>query len=1232
MLKSLSWITEAGSVANLLIGVPASVQLLAYDPYNTTATLSYSLIGGSLPDGMTLDNTGLLSGSPIYSVSSQSTTITYDFTVRVVTNTAGVTPSDRRFTVILSNIVNGDFSWITPAGDLGHIPSSEFYKLRIQAESISNSSITYTHLSGDLPTGMQLLPKDIYFNNTIQTANAQSTISNTLTFSAATALSIPVGSVVTGPYIPANTKVVSVNPLNKTVTLSANTIQPVPTLTGINFNGLQSAGGTLQGVPVFLNLSNVASSPDISQTYRFTVRATNGLGRIDDRSFSLTVTDVFGPTITPASTYLGSYFDGKYYSQQLNVAELNPSVNIQWSIVKGSLPPGLTLTNTGAIQGYIEPIELIGQYGPGGYDGYVSGATVAASSIVNGEQYVIQFPGSTDFTLIGASTNEVGQIFTATGPATGTGTAAIYHAGIYSAVQEYDFGPYDFPQLSQSAAYSFTVQAFDGANYDTQDYILDVVSRGNFTADSTILINNTFITADAGNVYYPVLLNTDTTITTGRQNSFYAFKLDGYDFQGDHVTYNAANEAGTFDALLPGIDGGFDYNIPADSVQVPFDSDITTGTSVLPGLRLDDQTGWIYGNITPQSESYKEYRFGIYVSKTHDTFIANSTPVYFTLPVLGDVNNKITWVTNSKLGSIINGSVSDLNVVAVSDVNPNITYSLYDSKNVSSRLPQGLTLLPSGEISGRVTFEAFTIDNYTTTFDNGTMSLDRTYKFTVLAETNNGSGTISSTREFTLTLVINDIGPYENLYLKAMPPANQKAIYANAINDVNIFDPALIYRPTDPWYGIRKDLEMLFLPGLNPDTLDNYRTAITKNHWTKNYTFGDIKTAAVLDPETYERKYDVVYIELLDPEENVSGVGPALELDLSGVITNPYIDANGNSFDIVYPNTSDNMISRLANGVGYADQSSLPDWMTSNQPDTTNANKFLPPIGYTKAAVIAYTKPTAGETIAYRLRQQTSQYNFDNIEFTVDRYNIDDYYTQFFDSATKKFIGGVETTFDSTQKSVGDITATVNYVLNVSFSEINGRPVSYINSNGGFDGVNDFRDGQTLVFGKQEKFPRVAPYDGWIDYTDAWIGDNVTTSTIEGYDQDQMGVYDAYTLIPGYLEKLGGGSTVNQRGGVWKINIVNSIVFLTFVKEININDRVRVLNGKTYSSAVVYYNPILAGGETVPSYSVYQVDPSRLSKPTTFNAGTTRFFSNRDQYYTPESQDKYLKFPQHGVF
>jgi hypothetical protein len=1177
----LLWITPTGSIADLGIGNPANIAVQAVDTTNNGATLTYQIINGSLPPGMTMSSTGVISGTPEYSTPSNNyfTTLNYDFVVRVTT-TNPLTPQDRRFTLILSNAVNADFSWITPAGSLGTVANGDFYQLPLQ---VTDNQTTFKFISGELPPGMQVVPT-----------------------------------------------------------------------------------GYLQGVPTLSNSITTSTS----ENFRFTIRATNSQGHVCDQAFSLSVTNVYGPVIEPfsANVYnLGSHFDGTYYSQQLTVIEPNPNTTIIWSNV-GVLPPGITLSSTGLLSGYILPTAETGTFGPSGYDAVsYNGPVVSAGNFVTGTEYLINSLGTTDFTLVGAQNNNLKTGFIATGPGMGTGTAYLASQITLTSKQNIDIGPYDFNQTNQTISYSFTIHAYDGANYDLQNYIITVVSRIGFTADNTYIFSDSSdLRIDISNTYTPVLLNSSKPLPTGRAGSYYAFKFDGLDFQDDPIAYSLSDIGGTFDAYIFEVDAGFDYggsgpsngpeNPPtptsAERGGVGFDSAGLIGSNKfnLPGLILDTNTGWIYGKLDSQNTSYQTYNFGVVVSKTRNGVVYSSRSVFFILPVLGDVNNVINWITPSDLGTIDNGSISEIALEAKSIEGKPLVYSLVDAAGVSIRLPQGLELISTqqnnqylGLLAGRVTFEAFSVDDYVTAFDGNKMTIDKVYTFTVQASTDdatyNNDGSLNTPpsafaiQEFTLRLNIIDQEPYDNLYLEALPAWDQRQIFNSVISNTEIFVPELIYRPGDPWFGVTDKIEMLFLSGLQADDLNTYVNAMMENHYTKTYSFGDIKTASVLD-NNYNVKYEVVYIDAIDPEElsavdaRVARKGPPQELDLTTTIANPYIDANGNEFKIVYPNSSENMVKELIQNVGYYDQSSLPPWMTSNQPNPNNPNKFDTPLGFTRAVVLTYTIPGASKLIAYRLRN--SGINFNNIDFTVDRYSVDDVYTTNFNTANKVYESGRETTFDADPTiNIGKLVAATTYAVTVPFDQINGRPVSYIQEQGGIDKIKSFKNGDTLIFVKQENFLNPGPYDGWVNYNDAFVGDDIITPTIEGYD----GVpYDKYTVIPGYLEKAIGSATANQRGGIWQINIVNNIVILTSILEVVPNDRVRIISGGTYGGAIMYYDQILAIGQTVPYYKVYKLGVNSITHRTTFNADTTKFFNYRDQYYEPGINDHYLKFPQYGMF
>ena len=102
--------------------------------------------------------------------------------------------------------------------------------------------------------------------------------------------------------------------------------------------------GLLVGVPVALS--------DADYHSEFTVRATDSNGQITDRRFQLLISAVEPPTITTAVYRIGAY-DGTMLSYQLAARDDNPVGALNWRLVHGRLPPGITLTNEGLLDGYL---------------------------------------------------------------------------------------------------------------------------------------------------------------------------------------------------------------------------------------------------------------------------------------------------------------------------------------------------------------------------------------------------------------------------------------------------------------------------------------------------------------------------------------------------------------------------------------------------------------------------------------------------------------------------------------------------------------------------------------------------------------------------------------------------------------------------------------------------------------------------------------------------------------
>ena len=284
--------------------------------------------------------------------------------------------------------------------------------------------------------------------------------------------------------------------------------------------------------------------------------------------------------------------------------------------------------------------------------------------------------------------------------------------------------------------------------------------------------------------------------------------------------------------------------------------------------------------------------------------------------------------------------------------------------------------------------------------------------------------------------------------------------------------------------------------------------------------------------------------------------------------------------------------------------------------------------------------------MAYKLGKQNIDFN--DIDFTADRYQLDNIYSQYYDIDTSKWTKSRETTFDK-QLAVGDtyqVKGIVDYaVTGIGFSRIHNRHVNFVRANGGIDGVTDFNDGELLIFAQQEfHFPfdqldhktnYEEDYDhGWQKVTTIW------SSTPDSFDESGTLGWDNAEYVPGYQEFITSG-VINQRAGVWKINIsADSIVTLTFETEIVYRDSVTVRTGNSYGGRKLFFDPVagvnidplLGTTRSFPAWTQIPQDLQTEDARTTYDVNGTRFFTNRDQPVIPGQGDKYIKFTKTGVF
>ena len=554
--------------------------------------------------------------------------------------------------------------------------------------------------------------------------------------------------------------------------------------------------------------------------------------------------------------------------------------------------------------------------------------------------------------------------------------------------QNFDMYPFDFVVNSPNTNYQFTLEISDGKTSDLRTFEIFVYSRTTLQASTTdITADDTFVDASQTPTYLPFLVNAlPSDLGSVRSGNFWAYQFQGLTFGEYIIEY---------------------LEYPGAGLELP------------PGTHLDPFTGWLYGYLPDLGATEITYNFALYLVDTDDHQV-KSNPYYFTITLIGDVETQVIWLTDSDLGSIINGSTSLLQVEAVNPGGRVLQYRLQPGAipppdyvpGVYNKLPQGLQLLSEGDIAGRVSFNTFALDLGTTTFDKllrtslikspQETTFDTQYTFTVNAYSSDGLISVFKTFTVKVLRVYNE--PYENLYIKAMPPYSDRVLVNSLIRNSDIFPPELIFRPQDPNFGVASSVVYHHCFGLTSSTYETYISSLVENHYWKNLVLGEIKTAQAIDPATGNVIYEVVYSAIQDNLVNNQGISVSKQVKL------PYPINAGDSTEIttVYPNSLDNMRNQVIDVVGQI-SNLLPLWMLSKQKD----GRVL---GFTPAWVVAYCKPGTSGQAAYNVQTQFGQ-QLNLVDFEVDRYELDRLLSIHWDPIADSSYGawvppGAETTFD----------------------------------------------------------------------------------------------------------------------------------------------------------------------------------------------------------------------------
>jgi len=243
--------------------------------------------------------------------------------------------------------------------------------------------------------------------------------------------------------------------------------------------------------------------------------------------------------------------------------------------------------------------------------------------------------------------------------------------------------PFDFVVSAINKNYQFTLEVSDGKSSSIRTFTIFVYDRAELTADTTeILSDTTEVDASQTTERAPFLTNAEpTSIGRVRSDNYFA-----YQFLGD------------------------DY----DTADIEYLITVNLGLGLPPGLTLDATSGWLYGYIPDQGITEITYSFFIQVRQVDNPLITSQ--LYpFTLTIIAIDDDAAFWVTDADLGIVENGSTSLLYVEAQARNGAVLNYRL--KSGAANQLPQGLELLATGELAGRITFNTFALDLGFTTFD-----------------------------------------------------------------------------------------------------------------------------------------------------------------------------------------------------------------------------------------------------------------------------------------------------------------------------------------------------------------------------------------------------------------------------------------------------------------------------------------------------------------------------------
>ncbi len=719
--------------------------------------------------------------------------------------------------------------------------------------------------------------------------------------------------------------------------------------------------GTVEGYPSNKDyIQGVPQEVAVDTFNQFSVRATGVDGQVADRVFSLTVTGPDDPVIDtlPASA-LDAVFDGDLLSIQLTATDEDPGTTLTWSISGGEFPPGLTLSTSGLISGYVIPEPA--DDGTPGFD------------------------------------------------ATAFDTSA-WDFATRSTSKTYEFTAQvsDGFRIDQKT-YTMFVLSRNMMTADTTEFTADAAS--NLALDSE---QNSLLTADQTPQRDPILTTPAQDLGTFAHDNYFAFKFDGIDLDGDPIVFELTSDiASGFDADGIGFDstdfGGSGYSAPPGIVL-----DTTTGWfyGTLPSLGAvtaeydwavrvkkandtDRISDWVFFTMNVEGNIDKTITWPDSDLGTIKTGAISELDVRATIGSGASVQYelKTNYAQNLPQGLALDSSGFIIGRVSFETLMFDTGTTTFD---VASIFFDETTWERNCTFTVRAYSADLTIDTFKTFSIDVVPSSIKPYESLYVKALPN-----QTQRETFDNLIYNaDDIPQADIYRPTdFNFGLQKDIRMLVATGLNA-NPETDYveaTAQNHWNNVLRFGTFKTARALNADGTVRYEVV-----------YIDIVDKAVGTDQT--TKLSAPASQTIDLRSANTWTNP-LSVDAGEdyyiTVDSGNYRASAQNDYLAYPNAMENMRNRLKSAIGEAilERLVLPEWMQSKQEDDSI-------LGWTLAVPIVYCKPGTSKKIKYLLEQRSI--DLKSVSFEVDRYILDNNLSKYYDKDTGKYTLTAETTFDVT--------------------------------------------------------------------------------------------------------------------------------------------------------------------------------------------------------------------------